>query len=653
MVEWDSVREEGDEDAETATELDEGAASEEEEEKWICVVTVDHCDSVETETADFESKMRSLELEASDSDSKSTKIEGRMVGERSTLSQKEVWRRVGEKATANSNAVRKALLSLRSRAADLKRQADSVMSIFENLWHLTFETEETEEVDIGSSGMDEKLPENHEILPGWDVRRMKHAFSREQQRVLGEALRGEAGSSMPQNEWSFWISAYGFLTQESHLTSIVRTSGAGSQAPLLRGVELWRTSGELSEEDARLIQLVFDVILLASNVADARVSSRPMILWDTVRVWLVSKLYYGRTPPHAHTDAVATSTAPDTTHAVRPGATTAVRNDMEPRSRRAQALADVERTLLAKRQELMKLRGDEEESRHLQRAVADRQPYQAGQPPSIGPREPQSEDQSGHSHGHWYKQDVLGTGGFAKVSRGFWWKPHGGVEFIAIKEFDNPGKNQDKIEQEVKVMSRLKHTNLVRMYNYSITATLSYILMEYCPDGTLRDLADSCAAAHQLPYKVQVFSKENRGVVIKRKRGGGGGWKRYVQSTVVAYLVQILHGMEHMHERNMLHRDLKTSNILLADHGRCAKISDFGEAHAAPEGQVPSVRMNNAFTLGHVPPEFFWLEANAPLENRRKAEEQAAFAFQADVWAFGCLVEILESQCLSLILCTN
>ena len=644
------VREEGDEDAGTATELDEGSAveEEEEEEEWICVVTVDHCDSIERETADFEekmqsieAKMRSIELETSDFDSKC---------ERCTPSQKEVWRPLGEKATANSKAVREALLSLRLRAADLKRQADSVMGIFENFWHLTFETGETEEVDIGSSRIDEKMPEIHEILPGWDARRLKRAFSREQQRVLREALRGEARSSMPQNEWSFWISAYVLITQERHLTSLVHTSGAGSQTktaklqnPCIYGHgELWRTSGEVSEEDARLIQLVLDVILLASNVAVSRVSSRPMILWATVRVWLVSKLYYGRTPPHAHVDAAVNSTIPETTHAVRPGATTAVRNDLEPCERRAQALAEVERTLLAKRQELMKLRGDEEDSRHLQRAVADL--HQAGQTPSIWPHEPQSEDQSGHSHGHWYKQHVLGSGSFAKVFRGFWWKPHGGVEFIAIKELNEPGKNKDKIEQEVKAMSRLKHTNLVRMYNYSITATLSYILMEYCPDGTLRDLADSCAAAHQLPYKVQVFSKESKGVVIKRKRGGGGGWKRYVQSTVVAYLVQILHGMEHMHEQNMLHRDLKTSNILLADHGRCAKISDFGETHA-PEGQVPSVRMNDAFTVGHVPPEFFWLETNAPLEKRRKAEEQAAYAYQADVWAFGCLaVEIITGH---------
>jgi len=342
-------------------------------------------------------------------------------------------------------------------------------------------------------------------------------------------------------------------------------------------------------------------------------------------------------PPHNHAGAAGASTSADS---ARPGAAdhaAVVRHDLEPRDRRAKALAEVERRVEHARQDLIRLRGDEEESRHLQRAE---HPYQVQQAPNHALREPQSEDQSGH----WYKVRELGRGSFARVFRGFWWKPHGGIEFIAIKELNEPGKNQDKIEQEVRVMSRLKHTNLIRMYSYSITAALSYILMEYCPDGTLRDLSDSCAAAHHLPYKVRVRDAES-GVIIKGRRGGGGGWKRYVQSTVVGYLMQILRGLQHMHERNMLHRDLKTSNILLADHGRCAKISDFGETHAAVEGQVPSVRLNEAFTPGHAAPEFFWLAASRHPHLQRKAQEQAAHAYQADVWSFGCLaVELITGH---------
>ena len=91
----------------------------------------------------------------------------------------------------------------------------------------------------------------------------------------------------------------------------------------------------------------------------------------------------------------------------------------------------MERRVEHARQDLIRLRGDEEESRHLQRAE---HPYQVQQAPNHALREPQSQDQSGH----WYKVRELGRGSFARVFRGFWWKPHGGIEFFCcIHPFDS------------------------------------------------------------------------------------------------------------------------------------------------------------------------------------------------------------------------
>ena len=95
---------------------------------------------------------------------------------------------------------------------------------------------------------------------------------------------------MADNEWSFWVSVCRVVAREKHLTSVQRTSGVGSQAALVwRGVEFWRAGGGLGEEDARLIQLVFDVVLLTSKIAGSRAAARPMPLWATVRIWLMSK----------------------------------------------------------------------------------------------------------------------------------------------------------------------------------------------------------------------------------------------------------------------------------------------------------------------------------------------------------------------------
>jgi hypothetical protein len=109
-------------------------------------------------------------------------------------------------------------------------------------------------------------------------------------------------------------------------------------------------------------------------------------------------------------------------------------------------------------------------------------------------------------HRQWYKLHELGRGGFAAVYRGFLWKAGGGVEFIAIKEsLQRSEEAVQKMQHEARVMALLTaHTNLVRYFGHSAACARPYILMEYCPDGTLRDFSDSCAEAHALPYKVRL-----------------------------------------------------------------------------------------------------------------------------------------------------
>ncbi|MHA6668292.1 Stk1 family PASTA domain-containing Ser/Thr kinase [Homoserinimonas sp. A447] len=102
--------------------------------------------------------------------------------------------------------------------------------------------------------------------------------------------------------------------------------------------------------------------------------------------------------------------------------------------------------------------------------------------------------------------------------------------------------------QEARSAARLAHPNVVNVYDQGQDADTAYLVMEYLPGITLRDLL----AEHQVLTTVQAMD----------------------------ILEAVLSGLAAAHKHGIVHRDLKPENILLADDGRI-KISDFGLARAA------------------------------------------------------------------------
>lgn len=136
-----------------------------------------------------------------------------------------------------------------------------------------------------------------------------------------------------------------------------------------------------------------------------------------------------------------------------------------------------------------------------------------------------------------YKLDtVLGKGGFGVVYRG-----HDNVQMreVAIKcvSLSHRGLsilvNKQKIEQEISLMMKLIHPNIVSYYDNVITDTHWYIIMEYCNYGTLADILSS------LPP-------------IKER-----------ESLARYYLVQLKDALKYLRQHDFVHRDLKPMNILL------------------------------------------------------------------------------------------
>ena len=102
--------------------------------------------------------------------------------------------------------------------------------------------------------------------------------------------------------------------------------------------------------------------------------------------------------------------------------------------------------------------------------------------------------------------------------------------------------------QEARSAARLAHPNVVNVYDQGQDGDTAYLVMEYLPGITLRDLLQE----HRVLTTVQALD----------------------------IMEAILSGLEAAHKSGIVHRDLKPENVLLADDGRI-KIGDFGLARAA------------------------------------------------------------------------
>ena len=100
---------------------------------------------------------------------------------------------------------------------------------------------------------------------------------------------------------------------------------------------------------------------------------------------------------------------------------------------------------------------------------------------------------------------------------------------------------------QVKVLSQMKHPNIVAYQESFEDSGSLYIVMDYCDGGDL--------------YKK-----------INDQRG-----KLFPEDQVLNWFVQLCLGLKHVHDRKILHRDIKSQNIFLTKSG-VVKLGDFGIA---------------------------------------------------------------------------
>lgn len=163
----------------------------------------------------------------------------------------------------------------------------------------------------------------------------------------------------------------------------------------------------------------------------------------------------------------------------------------------------------------------------------------------------------GKSLGRYEILEELGEGGMAVVYRANDSRLDRDVAIKVIRKGAFPADHIERIlkrfEREAKALARLSHPNIMKVLDYGEHEGSPYLVLEYIPSGTL-----------------------------KKKMGKPVPWEQAIQ-----LILPIAEALDYAHSQNMIHRDVKPSNILLTQRGQ-PMLTDFGIAKIleVEEGQT-------------------------------------------------------------------
>ncbi|OWM83510.1 hypothetical protein CDL15_Pgr012991 [Punica granatum] len=194
----------------------------------------------------------------------------------------------------------------------------------------------------------------------------------------------------------------------------------------------------------------------------------------------------------------------------------------------------------------------------------------------------------------------LGEGGFGEVFKGVLRTG----QLIAVKRLSrSSGQGAEEFKNEVMVVAKLQHRNLVRLLGFCLEGEEKILVYEYVHNKSLDNL---------------LFDSEKQGRL---------DWSRRYK-----IIAGIARGMLYLHEESRLriiHRDLKTSNVLL-DADMNPKIADFGMARIFGVDQTQGTTNKVVGTFGYMSPEYAM---------------HGQFSVKSDVYSFGVLVlEIISGE---------
>ena len=162
-------------------------------------------------------------------------------------------------------------------------------------------------------------------------------------------------------------------------------------------------------------------------------------------------------------------------------------------------------------------------------------------------------EEKGNPSKKYKPKKMLGSGSFGCVYEAKNTVFGNSVAMKVIKKDKNNELDEQEIRNEIDILKKLSHPNIVKIYEFYISDNHYYIITEYCKGGEL-------------------FS------YIKNK---------YTERQLAVLFYQVFSGLWYLHENKILHRDIKLENIMISDKEKdnstgeelfWVKIIDFGTA---------------------------------------------------------------------------
>ncbi|XP_059160594.1 uncharacterized protein LOC131944103 [Physella acuta] len=198
------------------------------------------------------------------------------------------------------------------------------------------------------------------------------------------------------------------------------------------------------------------------------------------------------------------------------------------------------------------------------------------------------------------ESDTLGEGAFGSVHLVIDTNQPQKKLFVAKRLSFNSANYLEKGKQEALILMKLKHKRIVQFHGYHQDKNDFFIFLEYLHMGTLSSF---------------VSASENKRLDEKKTRH---------------FTIQILEGVDYLHQSNILHMDIKGSNVLMKDDLNI-KLTDFGISQFIDE---IGVRTEQG-TVRYMAPEVVYTEGNI-IRN---------YSSRADIWSVGCtVIEMLTGK---------
>ena len=135
---------------------------------------------------------------------------------------------------------------------------------------------------------------------------------------------------------------------------------------------------------------------------------------------------------------------------------------------------------------------------------------------------------------YFYNINPIDKGNFSFIYKGYDVKNN-----IPVAVKKNIYQNNTQIVNEINILKKLEHPNIIKIYDTHIDKTQYYFIMEFCHGGNLKDYIKSSDNQYDLKY-----------------------------------MYEILAGLEYLINKKIIHRDIKPTNIFI--NNNTIKIGDFG-----------------------------------------------------------------------------